>query len=335
MPGPPHSDPPPGPPTPPYGQPPPYAQPAPYGQPPAPQYLTTDFAPPTAPRFPPAVAGISVGVRAAAARTTGAMHRFALGLGAYWLGLARLVVSPVLWLFVLAPVAVGLGVYFGVVALLYHLVDPILGWLTGFMADWPDQIRDISRRGIAWWATRSVRGWARDVLLPVSVIVGAFGYVLTVRRIERRLGEGPGAARQPYGSAVLAATARTALLLGVSLLLWLPVYVVGLLPVVKPFVFVFEFFLSGFLFGWLFWTIPLGHYGITRFAEQWRACWYDRAYLFGLGGMYFLVDVVLSFTPFDWLAFATTPAAFVGGALLYRRARGLPTRRPRPTLVAE
>lgn len=270
------------------------------------------------------------GARTAVDTTRSAFGKFGTGMGMYWRGVARIVVSPMLWLLVLAPVAVSLALYFGATWLLYRTIDPILDWLTAFMNDWPERLRQIMRWGIRWWVTRSIRGLIRDVLVPVGVLLGAFGYVFSVRWLEHRLGSPYPGRTHGAGGEILAATLRTAALLGISLLLWIPLTLIGLIPILKPFLFVFDFFLSGFLFGWLFLTIPLGHYGITDVRGQWRYCWRERAYLFGIGGMYVLVDFVISLTPFDWLSFAATPAAFIGGALLHRRILGLPTERRSP-----
>ncbi len=246
--------------------------------------------------------------------------QFWTGVGYYWRGLARLVRSPLLWLYTLLPTAIVTVLSYLAWRSVTLLTDRLAHWATRWLDDWP-RTRWLLE-GFAHWGVK----WLVLLVLgaltaPLAMLFGALSLVLVTRRLERRLGADPGPRIPWYEATARGALAAllAALALAVGGVLFGALALVPVLGLVSP---VAAVVYNGLVLGLLVMVYPLQHRGIVRPADIRRHTRGHRAAILGLGMMAaLLVSIPL-------VQVITVPAAYLGGVLLYRRLTTTPAPPP-------
>ncbi|GIJ57549.1 EI24 domain-containing protein [Virgisporangium aurantiacum] len=248
--------------------------------------------------------------------TVTAFAEFGIGIAMFWRGLWTFVRSPRLWVYALVPAVVLYLLMLSSPALVRVVSYEGAEWLAGFADDWPDLVRWMLLLTFKWALKALLTAIVGFLVVPVTLLVGAPFYVLTVRSLERRLGEPARTPRPNWLEAsafVMSQTAIVFLVVAFGGLLMVPVLLipgVNLLAAVAVAVVI-----NGFVVGLLAVGLPLHHRGVCRRRSQLGYAWRRRWAVIGFGGMSVLV-LSVPYAPLRWL---TVPAVFVGAVLLHRR----------------
>jgi uncharacterized protein involved in cysteine biosynthesis len=255
------------------------------------------------------------GVRAAR-RTVSAVAEFGTGIGTFWRGLWTFVTRPLLWLYALLPAAILYALTLASEAAVNVATHRFAEWVASFADGWWSVLRWIVEWTVHWGVTALAYTVMGFLVIPLTLLVGAPFYVLTVRSLERRLepvGPPPGSG---WASTSVFVMSQTVLLTLVVVFGGLVVTPVLLVPGVNLLAAtVVAVVLNGFVVGLIVVGLPLHHRGVTGRRDHLRYAWRNRWAVVGFGGMSVLV-LGIPFAPLRWLS---VPAVFVGAVLLHRR----------------
>jgi CysZ protein len=266
----------------------------------------------------------------AARRTVTAVAEFGTGIGAFWQGLWTFVTSPVLWLYAVLPAAAVYLSTFAGRAGADAATDGVTGWAVGLAADWPGVLRWALENTVRWGLTGLAYMLIGFLVVPLTLIIGAPFLVLTVRRMERRLGEPAGHPDRPgwvrASGFVMSQTILVTLVIAFGGVVLVPIlFIPGINVLVAVTVAVL---VNGFVIGLLAAGPPLHHRGVGERLDHVRYVWRRRWPTIGFGTMSVLV-LSIPFAPLRWF---TIPAVFIGAVLLHRKFPHEPARPGPPVL---
>lgn len=253
----------------------------------------------------------------------GAVRDLFAGAGLLLRGAGMYGRSPRLLLLGVVPALIAMLVVGGAFALLAWFVDDIAGALTGFAHGWAPG----ARQAVRFVAAIAVLGAAGLLAIltftALTLTIGDPFYEKISERIERRLGGVPGAVDRPWYRDLLRNIADSGRLLALSALVGIPLFLLGLVPVVGQ----VTAAVAGALVGG--WMLALELTGVAfarrgmRLAQRRAALRSRRALAVGFGAATFVCFLI----PFG--AILLMPAAVAGATLLTRRVLGYPIDVPR------
>ncbi|GIJ58552.1 hypothetical protein Vau01_060680 [Virgisporangium aurantiacum] len=253
----------------------------------------------------------------AARRTVSAVAEFGTGIGAFWRGLWTFVTSPVLWLYAVVPAVAVYLLTFAGRAGADAATESLTGWAVGFAEDWPGILRWALENTVRWGLTGLAYMLIGFLVVPLTLIVGAPFLVLTVRRMERRLGETVDRRDRPgwlrASGFVMSQTILVTLVIAFGGLVLVPILLIpGINVLVALTVAVL---VNGFVIGLLAVGPTLHHRGVGERLAHLKYVWRRRWPTIGFGTMSVLV-LSVPFAPLRWF---TIPAVFIGAVLLHRK----------------
>ncbi|MEV6344478.1 EI24 domain-containing protein [Actinoplanes sp. NPDC051851] len=247
-----------------------------------------------------------------------AVRQFVTGAGLLGRGLGIVMSSPRLLLLGLLPALLAGVLYTIALVVLIRFLPDISGWVTSFADDWSTFWRDT----MEFLAGAGVLGLA--VLLgilsftAVTLLIGDPFYERISELVEDRFGGVPDAVEVGFWSALRRSLADAVRLLGISVLVGIPLFLLGFLPVVGQTVIPV---LAGAIGGWLL-ALELTGVPFQRRGQRLR---HRRVVLaknvpltLGFGAAVFVAFLI----PLG--AVFLMPAAIAGATLLSRRTLGHP-----------
>ncbi len=225
-------------------------------------------------------------------------------------GIKLFVTWPGLWWLGLLPVFIA-AVLVGALSLWLAVgIDDLVLRIAPSAATWIQVLIGIAVAG----------AWLVVVIMTFATLTNVIGqpfYEKISDRVEARLGNPPAGTDAPWWKTFPRATAESAILLVIVLLLTLPIFVLGFVPVVgQTVVPAAAATVSGFFLALELTAIPLERRGMRlkrRLAFAWRE---QRAPLVGFGIAAFLLFLV------PLMNILAMPGAVVGATLLVRRLTG-------------
>jgi CysZ protein len=224
-------------------------------------------------------------------------------------GVRLLGILPVVLAGLLVAVLLGL-----LVANLDRLADA----LTPFADRWDESARTLVRVGAG---LALLLGSVAVLVVSFTVIAQIIGQPFYERisdRVEHQLGAPPAGADAPWWRSFPRASLESALLLGLTLACTVPLFLLGLFPVLgQTVVPVLQALVGGFFLAVELLAIPLERRGV-HLAGRLRFVWRHRGQTLGFGITAFLLFLV------PLMNVLAMPGAVVGATLLVRRLRGEP-----------
>jgi CysZ protein len=257
-------------------------------------------------------------LRAAAGRGGGAVRQFVLGASLLGRGLGLCLRNPRLLGLGILPALIAGVLYAAALATLIVFVDDLAGAVTWFADDWSPGWRDVVR--ILAGAALVGAGGLLSVLTftAVTLLIGDPFYEKISELVEKRFGGVPGAVEIVWWRSLGRSLVDSLRLIGLAILLGLPLFVLGFIPVVGQIV---ATVLGGAVGGWVLAVeltgVPFQRRG-QRLRDRRAALKTNRPMALGFG-----VAVFVSFLiPLG--AVLLMPAAVAGATLLARRTLGQP-----------
>ena len=241
------------------------------------------------------------------------MKSFVTGVGLFGRGIGEYARNPRMWLLGMIPAVLSATLFAVVLGLLFYFVGDIAGWLTGFAEDWPDGARQAARLVAAVALVVSASLLTVLTFTAVTLLIGDPFYERISELVENRHGGVPDAEGTRWWLNVW----DSLRLIGFSVLVGIPLFAAGFIPVVGQFVVP----VIGALFGG--WVLALELVGVPfsrrgmRLGDRRRALRRHRPLAIGFGAVVFVCFLI----PLG--AILLMPAAVAGGALLARKALGV------------
>jgi CysZ protein len=257
-----------------------------------------------------------VDVPRAAAPVTGVVGRFLFGVGLLLRGLAIYARSPRLMLLGVVPALITGALLIAAFGTLAYFVTDLAELITPFADDWSTTPRS-AVRAFAGLALLGVGGLVGVLTFTaLTLVVGDPFYEKISERVEERYGGTPGAVDVPFWPSLRRSIADSLRLVGMSILVGIPLFAAGFIPVVgQTVVPVIGAAVGGWLLTLELAGAPFYRRGM-RLPDRRRTLKVDRATALGFG-----VAVFVSFLiPLG--AVLIMPAAVAGAALLTRHALG-------------
>lgn len=238
------------------------------------------------------------------------------GLRTFGAGLVAVFRRPRLLLIGALPAVVTSLLYLaGIIALVSNL-DGVTGWLTGFAADWPVAVRT-SLRVLLGLGLLAGSLWLGVItFVAITMAIGGPFYEHIAVRLEDDLGGVPGAVEFPWWRSLLRGLGDALPTIGVAILIAVGVLLIGLIPVVGPFLAPVVGALVG---GWM---ISLEVVGTAcerrglRLADRNRLLRRHRVRTLAFGIPVYLLCLI------PILSILVMPIAVAGGTLLTRELLG-------------
>jgi CysZ protein len=249
-----------------------------------------------------------------------AVRDFVAGIGLLGRGLGLCLRSPRMYVTGLLPALIAGLLYAAALATLVVFVDDLAGAVTWFAADWSTGWRDVIRV-FAGLALLGVSGLVSVLTFTaVTLMIGEPFYEKISARVEDRFGGVPGGTVETvWWRSLRRSLADSLRLIGMSLLLGVPLLMVGLIPVAGQ---VLGAVLGGAVGGWVLALeltgVPFERRG-RRLADRRAVLSRRRPLALGFGAAVFAGFLI----PLG--AVLLMPAAVAGGALLARKSLHQPT----------
>jgi CysZ protein len=248
-----------------------------------------------------------------------AVRQFLAGAGLLARGLGVYARSPGLMLLGLVPALISGVVFIGGFVTLAYFIGEVSTAATWFAEDWSTGVRDLAR----WIAAVAILGLAGLLgvltFTAVTLLIGDPFYEKISERVEDRYGGVPDAVDRPWWVSLRRNLADSMRLLAVSLLVGIPLFLGGLIPVVGQVVMpVLGAAVAGWFLAIELTGVPFGRRGLWL-ADRRAALRSHRPLALGFGVAVFLCFLI----PLG--AVIVMPAAVAGAALLTRRMLGAPT----------
>ncbi|MFG1881385.1 EI24 domain-containing protein [Micromonospora sp. NPDC049102] len=247
---------------------------------------------------------------------TGAVGRFLLGVRLLLRGLGLYVRSPKLMLLGIVPALISGVLFVAVYATLVYFVDDLAALVTPFADDWSSTGRSLVRV-IAGLAFLGLGGLLAVIsFTAVTLVIGDPFYEKISEKVEERLGGTPDAVDVPFWSSLRRSLADSVRLVALTVLVGIPLFLAGFIPVVGQTVVpvigaaVGGWFLAVELVG-----APFYRRGM-RLPQRRNILKADRPMALGFGVAVFLCFLI----PLG--AVLVMPAAVAGATLLARRSLG-------------
>ncbi|MFI7596915.1 EI24 domain-containing protein [Actinoplanes sp. NPDC049681] len=258
-------------------------------------------------------------LRSAATATGGALREFLTGAGLLGRGIGLVVSSPRLLALGLVPAVIAGLLYGAAVIALIAFVGDLASAVTWFADDWSTVWRDLIRL-LAGAAVLGLGGLLLVLTFTaVTLLIGDPFYEKISGLVEQRYGGVPDEVEVPLLASLGRSLRDSLRLIGLSILLGIPLFVAGFIPVVGQTVVPV---VGGAVGGWLL-AVELTGVPFQRRDKRLRdrraALRARRPLTLGFGVAVFLCFLV----PLG--AVLLMPAAVAGGALLSRKVLGLPT----------
>jgi CysZ protein len=245
-------------------------------------------------------------------------REFATGAGLLVRGVGLYARSGRLVLLGLIPAVVCAALFAAAFGTLLYFADELAGTVTPFADDWSSGARTALRLGVGF----AIVGVAAVVgvltFTAVTLLIGDPFYERISEYVEDRFGGVPDAVDRPFWVALRRNLADSVRLLATSLLIGVPLFFGGLVPVVGQVTMPVVAALVG---GWLLVLelvgVPFARRGL-RLADRRRALRGRRPLALGFGVAVFATFLI----PMG--AVLVMPAAVAGAALLTRRVLGAP-----------
>ncbi|MFE9200865.1 EI24 domain-containing protein [Micromonospora sp. NPDC007230] len=251
-----------------------------------------------------------------AAPVTGAATRFLAGAGLLLRGIGLYVRSPGLMLLGVVPALISGVLFVAAFASLLYFVDDLAALVTPFADDWSGAWRGLVRviAGLAIVGLAGLLGVL--TFTAVTLAVGDPFYEKISERVEDRLGGTPGAVEVSFWGSLRRSILDSLRLVAVSVLVGIPLFAAGFIPVVGQTVVpvvgaaVGGWFLALELVGAAFYRRGMG------LSERRSLLKADRPTTLGFGVAVFVCFLI----PLG--AVLIMPAAVAGATLLARRSLG-------------
>ncbi|MEV8507304.1 EI24 domain-containing protein [Actinoplanes sp. NPDC051475] len=249
----------------------------------------------------------------------GAVRDFLTGAGLLGRGLGLVLSSPRLLALGLVPAIIAGLLYCAAVFTLVALVGDLASAVTWFADDWSTLWRDLIRL-LAGAAVLGLGGLLLVLTFTaVTLLIGDPFYEKISGLVERRYGGVPDEVEVPLLASLGRSLRDSLRLIGLSILLGIPLFVAGFIPVVGQTVVPV---VGGAVGGWLLAVeltgVPFQRRG-KRLRDRRAALRARRPLALGFGVAVFACFLI----PLG--AVLLMPAAVAGGALLSRKVLGLPT----------
>lgn len=247
-----------------------------------------------------------------------AISQFGGGVGLLGRGLALYTRNPRLLLLGIVPAVITGALFLAAYGTLIYFVADLAAWLTPFADTWSDWARALIRFG----AIVALLGLGALVAVlsftTVTLLIGDPFYEKISEHVEERCGGVPDAVDQPWWTSLRGSLVDSLRLMLWSLLIGVPLFLCGFLPVVGQTVVPVVGALTG---GWLLAlelvSVSLSRRGL-RLADCRARLRAHRPLALGFGVAVFCCFLI----PLG--AVLLMPAAVAGGTLLARRVIGLP-----------
>lgn len=251
-----------------------------------------------------------------AAPVTGAARRFFTGVGLLLRGLALYVRSPGLMLLGIVPALISGALFVAAFVALAFFVDDLAALVTPFADDWSATARNLVRvvAALAFLGLGGLLGVL--TFTAVTLVIGDPFYEKISERVEERLGGTPGAVEVPFWSSLRRSLADSVRLVALSVLLGVPLFAAGFIPVVgQTVVPVIGAAVGGWLLALELVGAPFYRRGM-RLPDRRSILKADRPAALGFGVAVFVCFLI----PLG--AVLVMPAAVAGATLLARRSLG-------------
>ncbi len=257
------------------------------------------------------------------AAATGAVRQFLSGAGLLGRGFGLYARSPGLMALGVLPALISGALLVAAMVTLFSFVDELAGLATWFADDWTrtgwrDVVRIVAGLGIL-----GVGGLVGVLAFTaVTLLIGDPFYEKISEKVEDRFGGVPDAVEVPWWSSLRRSLADSLRLVGMTLLVGVPLFAAGFIPVVgQTVVPVLGAAVGGWFLAVELTGVPFHRRG-RRLPDRRAALRAHRPMALGFGVAVFLCFLI----PLG--AVLVMPAAVVGGTLLSRRVLGLPTGTP-------
>ncbi|WP_320069506.1 EI24 domain-containing protein [Micromonospora sp. RTGN7] len=257
------------------------------------------------------------------APVTGAVGRFFSGAGLLLRGLGLYVRSPGLMLLGVVPALLSGAIFVAAFATLVYFVDDLSALVTPFADDWSTTARSLVRviAGLAFLGLGGLLGVL--TFTAVTLVIGDPFYEKISEKVEERYGGTPGAVEVPFWSSLRRSLVDSLRLVAISVLIGIPLFVAGFIPVVgQTVVPVIGAAVGGWFLVLELVGAPFYRRGM-RLPHRRALLKADRPTALGFGVAVFVCFLI----PLG--AVLIMPAAVAGAALLTRRALGQPIDEPR------
>jgi CysZ protein len=249
------------------------------------------------------------------------MKNFFAGVRFLGQGVHRVARRPKLVLLGIIPAILSLVLFVGLFVALFYFLGDLSEKVTWFAGDWTDAARQ-SIRVLAGIAIVGAAGLLAVVsYTAVTLLIGDPFYETIAEAIEDELGGVPGEVEVGFVKSLVRSLADSIRLTLVTVLIGIPMFLLGFVPIVGEIVIPVVAALVG---GWFLTLelvgIPFQRRGL-RLPDRRRALRNNRAAAMGFGMAVFFCFLI----PLG--AVLVMPAAVAGGALLTRHVFGQPTTR--------
>ncbi|MFB9238920.1 EI24 domain-containing protein [Plantactinospora siamensis] len=248
----------------------------------------------------------------------GPVGQFASGVGLLLRGLGMYARNPGLILLGIVPALISAALFVSAFVALAYFADDLAALLTPFADGWSPGLRSLART-VAGLALLGVGGLLSVLLFTaVTLAIGDPFYEKISERVEERYGGVPDAVEVPFWRSLRRSVADSVRLIAISVLIGIPLFAAGFIPVVGQTVVP----VLGALVGGWFLALELAGSAFyrrgMRLPDRRRILRTHRPLALGFGVAVFVAFLI----PLG--AVLLTPAAVAGATLLSRRALGQP-----------
>lgn len=250
---------------------------------------------------------------------------FGSGVGLLFQGLGTYARNPRLVLLGIIPGLISGVLYLAAFGTLIYFVSDIAALVTPFADDWAGWSRDVVRliAGLTLLGLGGLLGVL--TFTAITLFIGDPFYEMISERVEARYGGVPGEVEMPWWRSWRRSLVDSARLLVRSVLVGIPLFVAGFIPIVGQFVVpVIAALVGGWFLAIELVGVPFYRRGL-RLPDRRRVLRANRPLALGFGVAVFLCFLI----PLG--AVLLMPAAVAGAALLSRRTLGQSTNPTQPT----
>jgi CysZ protein len=253
-----------------------------------------------------------------AGKPPGTVRQFLTGAGLLGRGLQLVLRSPRLLGLGLLPALISGVVYVLALVALVHFLPDLARWATGFAGDWGTGVRDLLEvlAGIAILGLAVLLGIL--TFTAVTLAIGDPFYERISELVEDRFGGVPDAVEVGFWPALRRSIVDSVRLITLSIVIGIPLFLIGLIPAVGQIV---SPVLGALLGGWVL-AVELTGVAFQRRGQRLRhrrkVLRANRPITLGFGVAVFLCFLI----PLG--AILLMPAAIAGATLLSRRVLGQP-----------
>jgi CysZ protein len=233
-------------------------------------------------------------------------------------GIGMFLGTPGVRLLGILPVVLAGLLVLSLLGLLVANLDQLADALTPFADRWDESTRTLVRVGAGLALLLGSTAVLVVSFTVIAQIIGQPFYERISDRVEHQLGAPPAGADAPWWRSFPRASLESALLLALTLGCTIPLFLLGLVPVLgQTVVPVLQALLGGFFLAVELLAIPLERRGL-HLAGRLRFVWRHRGQTLGFG----ITAFVLFLVPL--MNLLAMPGAVVGATLLVRRLGGEP-----------